>query len=128
MNRDYATYFRDYANNVCTKTFKIPNNKFALRLYGSYKAIGTLQKNRPEVKPEVISFCRNFLQNFANVIEKGNDPVKISSKDLLYILIAISGHMIMLEYFFIDLLKLSCVGCSVKSNFSRRFLFFFSQK
>ena len=32
--------FRSYAEEVCTKTFKIPNNKFALRLYGSYKAIG----------------------------------------------------------------------------------------
>ena len=32
--------FRTYAEEVCTRTFKIPNNKFALRLYGSYKAIG----------------------------------------------------------------------------------------
>jgi len=33
--------FRSYAEDVCNRTFKIPNNKFALRLYGSYKAIGT---------------------------------------------------------------------------------------
>lgn len=52
VNRGYADYFRDYANDVCTKTFKIPNNKFALRLYGSYKAIGTFQ---------IIKFVKNML-------------------------------------------------------------------